>query len=161
MTDPTEIAEVTRRIRERDERVAAQLPRDLPPGNYTVYVDDDGNVTRVEGGPLAELRARRHKTAVEEADMDFLECGHPDRGFSECGICGESGTEAEGPVPDPDPEPEDDYDPVAAFFEDVPLNPEQERRLEQLRRVRERNDAHDETGSLSEDEEQHRSEWPR
>jgi crossover junction endodeoxyribonuclease RusA len=33
---------------------------------------------------------------IDEA-LDLLPCGHPDQGFNECGRCGVSGTDAEGP----------------------------------------------------------------
>jgi hypothetical protein len=44
-------------------------------------------------------------------------------------------------------------DEVREFFDAPPLNPREARRLEGQRRAQRRNDAHDETGSLSEDEE--------
>lgn len=70
-----------------EARHLAQLP--APVAAYL------GQLGPAEGGPIAELRAKLHAIAVEEGG-DRLECGHEDLGFSECGVCGESGTEAEG-----------------------------------------------------------------
>lgn len=47
------------------------------------------------------------------------------------------------------------------FFNAPPLSPREAALLDYMRLVRARNDAHDETGSMSEDEERERSERPR
>jgi hypothetical protein len=52
-------------------------------------------------------------------------------------------------------------DPIADFFATEPLSRRETERLELQRKVARRNDAHDETGSMSEDEERSRSDWPR
>jgi len=52
-------------------------------------------------------------------------------------------------------------DPVREFFDAPPLNPREARRLEGKREAQRRNDAHDETGSMSEDEERERADRPR
>jgi hypothetical protein len=47
------------------------------------------------------------------------------------------------------------------FLDAPPLSRREAERLERQRKVARRNDAHDETGSMSEDEERARSDWPR
>ena len=48
-------------------------------------------------------------------------------------------------------------DPVHDFFAAPPLNEREAGRLEQKREAQRRNEAHDETGSMSEDEERERA----
>lgn len=48
-------------------------------------------------------------------------------------------------------------DPVQDFFDAPPLSPREARRLEQKREAERRNNAYDETGSMSEDEERERA----
>lgn len=52
-------------------------------------------------------------------------------------------------------------DPVRDFFETRPLTRAVAARVEAKREAARRNDAHDETGSMSEDEERERADWPR
>lgn len=52
-------------------------------------------------------------------------------------------------------------DPVQDFFDAPPLTEREARRLEAKRRTERLRDAHDETGSMSEDEERARADWPR
>lgn len=52
-------------------------------------------------------------------------------------------------------------DEVEAFFAAPPVNDREARRLAAKREAQRRNEAHDETGSLSEDEERYIADWPR
>lgn len=52
-------------------------------------------------------------------------------------------------------------DPVAEFFAAPPLNEREARRLAGQREAKRRNDAHDETGTMSEDEERRRADWSK
>lgn len=52
-------------------------------------------------------------------------------------------------------------DPVRDFFDAPPLTEREARRLQDQRRAIARNGAHDETASLTEDEERERSQRPR